>query len=71
MKYYRVPANMDNKKIYKTINNKKIYSGLFYIANELVTENECKKYGYNIDYLIPVEIKKTNTYKFFGARFEK
>ena len=40
------------------------------VENELLTEEELKKYEYNKKYLEIVEIKKSNTYKFFGIRFE-
>lgn len=71
MIYYRVPAALDNKPIYKIKNGKKIHTGYYYIVNELLTENECKKYHFNMDLLTPVNIKKSNIYHFFGARFEK
>ena len=40
------------------------------VKDELLTEKELKKYEYNKKYLEIVEIKKSNTYKFFGIRFE-
>lgn len=40
------------------------------VENELLTEKELKKYEYNKKYLEIVEVKKSNTYKFFGIRFE-
>ena len=41
------------------------------VENELLTEEELKKYEYNKKYLEIVEVKKSNTYKIFGIRFEK
>ena len=41
------------------------------VENELLTEEELKKYEHNKKYLKMVEIKKTDTFKSFGCRFEK
>lgn len=47
---------------------KKINKG---VNNELMTEREMKKWGFPFtNNFIPVEIKKTETYWFFGSRFE-
>ena len=41
------------------------------VENELLTKEELKKYTHNKKYLKIVEVKKTNTFKSFGCRFEK
>lgn len=41
------------------------------VKDELLTEKELKKFEYNKMYLEIVEIKKSNTFKSFGCRFEK
>ena len=61
MKYYRAKKNYSNK-----IDE--------IIKNELVTEAEMKNLFYknfNKNLFEIVEVKKNNTYKFFGARFER
>lgn len=70
MKYYKVPASMDQKKCYKPNTTHRIPNGYFLIANELLTLSECKRINAPINKLFPIEIKKTQTYFFFGARFE-
>ena len=60
MKYYRAKKNYTNK-----IDE--------IIKNELITEEEMKNLFYknfNKNLFEIVEIKKTDTYIFFGARFE-
>lgn len=64
MKYYKV----QKEKNYWDKNGK--YLGCA-VENELMTEREMKKWGFPFtDNFIPVEIKKTETYWFFGSRFE-
>lgn len=70
MKYYKVPKALDQKPLYTCKNNIRQRNGWFLIANELLTEAECKRRNAPIKKLIPVTIKKTNTYSMFGARFE-
>lgn len=68
MLYYKVPANMDNVQIYQN----GLYKG-FLIGNELLTAADCKRLAISCkmqEKLQPVQIKKTNTYWFFGTRFE-
>jgi hypothetical protein len=85
MKYYKVENNKfchafggryykDNVNSYKLKNG--IRTSCQYIADELITPAELKKiYGITADniknfpFLKPVEIKKTETHYFFGARF--
>lgn len=64
MKYYKV----QNEKNYW--DEKGNYLG-FVVRDELITEAEMKKFKLPItSNFLPVEIKKTKTYWFFGARFE-
>lgn len=70
MLYYKVPACMDNKRVFKKKKNYLYYTGMFYIKDSLWTPAECKKYGFDTSKMIPVNIKKTETYCFFGARFD-
>ena len=68
MEYYKVPEHFDGKQIYT---QKKDYFTL--VANELITEKECKKVGienFAKRHFSLVNVKKTNIYFFFGARFE-
>jgi len=66
MQYYKVKKESDN---IKTGNS------WFFVANELLTENDIKKRKLN-KYMVdlhctPINISKFNTYFFFGARFQK
>lgn len=65
MKYFRVKPEYDNKK---RISTKGRIEGI-YVANELYTEAELKKYIVQ-NIFEAVTIPKTKTYWFFGARFE-
>lgn len=60
MKFYKVKKEADQKR------NAKIN---LYVADELFTEKEVKKYSLNENYLEVVEVPKNKTYWFFGARF--
>lgn len=62
MKYYKV---LENRDYYK-------HSGVIsVIKGELITETERKKRGLPVSSnFMPVEIKKTDTFKFFGCRWE-
>lgn len=64
MKYFRVKPEYDNKT---RTSNKGRNEGI-YVANELYTEAELKKYRV-CNIFEAVDIPKTNTYWFFGARF--
>ena len=64
MKYYKV---QEEKNYWDKKGN---YLG-FVVKDELITEVEMKKCKFPItSNFLPVEIKKTKTYWFFGARFE-
>ena len=73
MKYYKVKPQYDQHPLYKWGNGRnagKLNKYSFMVSNELFTEAERAKIA-NCDYFFePVEIKKTNTHLFFGARFE-
>ena len=61
MKYYKVKPEADNRKR---------SDGSIYIANELYTPSEAKRYNLNMDYIDAVEVSKRRVYWCFGARFE-
>ena len=61
MKYYKVKPEADNNKR---------PDGNIYVANELYTPAEARKYNINMDYVDAVEVSKCPVYWFFGARFE-
>jgi hypothetical protein len=65
MKYYKVQEGREYW-------DRKTCTHIGYaVENELLTEAEMKKMGFPFSSNFkPVEIKKTNTYKMFGARFE-
>jgi len=67
MLYYKVPESLDGKKIINP--NKKNWDRFELVANELYTKTECKQRGIPLGWLDLVNIKKTETYFFFGARF--
>lgn len=78
MLYYRVPANMDGKTLYKKIEPPKgahtMYkplfpSGYYLIGGELLTPAECRKLNAPTHLLEAVNVKKTEVYNSFGARF--
>lgn len=71
MNYYHVPAKLQDKPCYKPNKAHRIPNGYYLIANELLTAAECKAINAPIDLLEPVTIKKTDTYKMFGARFKR
>lgn len=71
MIYYSVPANLQDKPCYKRNSARKIPNGYYLIAHELLTERECYLINAPIDLLIKTEIKKSDCYKCFGARFKK
>ena len=61
MKYYKVKPEADNRKR---------PDGSIYIADELYTPSEAKKYKLNMDYMDAVNVSKRRIYWCFGARFE-
>lgn len=62
MKYLKVKENFDHYRR---------NDGSIYIANELYTEVESKKYGITPAFCTEIEIPSKKTYFLFGARFEK
>ena len=70
MKYYRVKPEHDNKKRYKWNNHMQAVPAGILVENELYTATECKKLAIPPTWFEEVEIKKTETYICFGARFE-
>lgn len=73
MLYYRVPACLDGKPCYKrgAPGAPRIPNGYYLIEHELLTAAECKKLNAPTEKLFPIRIKKTDTYRLFGARFAK
>ena len=60
MLYYKVKPSADQIKR---------EPGTIYIADELYTQKEIERYNLQLKYLDPVEIKRTETFWSFGARF--
>lgn len=73
MKYFKVKPEYDGKNTYKFDEKRKccVPTGWTLIANELLTAKEAEKMNVLENCVIPVMVKKTETYIFFGARFEK
>ena len=69
MTYYLVPASMDQKPLYRAGNGPRRRNGWFLIGNELLTAAECKRRNAPVHLLQPVQLKKTQIYFCFGARF--
>lgn len=61
MKYYKVKPEVDNRKR---------PDRSIYIADELYTPAEAKRYKLNMDYMDAVNVSKRRIYWCFGARFE-
>ena len=61
MKYYKVKPKADNRKR---------PDGSIYVADELYTPTEAKRYNLNMDYVDAVEVSRRRVYWCFGARFE-
>lgn len=70
MKYYRVKPEFDNKSRFKFHRGGGLEIDGIYIANELYTPTEIKKYLGYAQYCEIVEIPKNKVYFSFGARFE-
>lgn len=70
MKYYKVLDKYDNCQKLLDINGKVIYKGDILIGNELYTQKEFEKLANHQSMFEVVNIKKSNVYFFFGARFE-
>ena len=74
MKYYRVLGWADGCQYYKWDRRPNRYgyvrpTGLYMVANELLTEREKNMYCNHDKHYEVVEIPKNKTYWFFGARF--
>jgi len=71
MLYYKVKEQYDNKRIYKRNNRGQLAYNGFLVGNELLTQKELEKLGnVNLEWFEQVNVKKTDTYFFFGARFQ-
>lgn len=74
MKYYKVLAWADGRQYYKWDRRPNRYgyvrpTGLYMVANELLTEREKNMYCNHDKHYEVVEVPKNKTYWFFGARF--
>lgn len=76
MKYYQVKPEFDGKQLYKKQGQRgyssvyKIPNGYNLIANELLTEKEVEKLNVPQVCVDPVNVKKSEVYFCFGARFQ-
>ena len=76
MTYYQVKPEFDGKTLYKKQGQKgyssvyKVPNGYNLIANELLTGKEVEKLNVPQMCVDPVNVKKTETYFYFGARFQ-
>ena len=76
MKYYRVKPEFDGKTLYKKQRQRgysstyKVPNGYNLIANELLTEKEVEKLNVPQICVDPVNLKKSEVYFCFGARFQ-
>ena len=72
MKYYRGKPEYDGKQLYKREHKSgaKIPNGYSLIAHELLTEKEAEKLNVPQTCVDPVNVKKSQVYICFGARFE-
>ena len=61
MLYYKVKPEADQKRR---------KDGTIYIAEELYTEKEAERLQLNTNFMNLVNVKKNNTYFFFGVRFQ-
>lgn len=72
MLYYRVKADLDGNAKYlyvgSSAHNIKMDGSL--VGNELYTPAERRKIANSDKYFEEVKVKKTETFWFFGARFE-
>jgi hypothetical protein len=64
MVYYRVKPEADQKH-----KNPKIHDGNVYISGEIYTAGEVERQKLNPAHLEKINVKKTETYWCFGARF--
>lgn len=76
MKYYRVKPEFDGKTLYKKQRQRgysstyKVPNGYNLIANELLTGKEMEKLNVPQVCVDPVNVKKSEVYFCFGARFQ-
>ena len=72
MKYYSVKPEYNGKQLYKSEHKSgaKIPNGYSLIAHELLTEKEAEKLNVPQTCVDPVNVKKSQVYICFGARFE-
>lgn len=56
-------------KFYRANEYRDFSDGTVLVKNELLTEKEKVSSGYPEAWFTPVEVKKSETYWFFGARF--
>lgn len=76
MKYYQVKPKYDGKPLYKKRGDRgystvcRVPNGYNLIANELLTEKEVEKLNVPQMCVDPVNVKKTEVYFCFGARFQ-
>lgn len=56
-------------QFYKVKEYRDFSDGTVLIKNELLTKREKDKKGYPDEWFIPVQVKKSETYWFFGARY--
>lgn len=71
MLYYRVKPQYDNYTRYYYNSVYQVKPNGFLVANELYTPCERANIANAKYFFDEVEIKKSNVYFFFGARFEK
>ena len=69
MKYYKVKPEYDNRTRYKRTRGGTIVNAGILVENELYTAAEFKRLANKKEWFEEVEVKKNDTYKFFGARF--
>lgn len=76
MTYFQVKPEFDGKRLYKKRGDRgysegcKIPNGFELIGHELLTQKEVEKRNVPLNCIKAVKVKRGNTYKFFGARFE-
>jgi hypothetical protein len=71
MLYYRVKPQYGDKTRYTWNNHRQGIPNRYLVANELYTPCEFKKLANCPSWFEKVEIQKTKTFRFFGARFEQ
>ena len=69
MKYFKVKPEFDQRARYTMARGGGLNWDSIFIANELYTSAELKRYPGAAQYVEPVEIPKSKIYFCFGARF--